>query len=52
MRYAFLIYSDQEPWFEMSEEEAATASEEAMPKWNSFMEELGTAGHARERRNG
>ena len=41
MRYAFLIYSDQEPWFEMSEEEAAKASEEAMPKWYSFMEELG-----------
>src|SRR4029450_1266191 len=43
MRYAFLIYSDQEPWFEMSEEEAAKASEAAMPKWYSFMEELGTA---------
>jgi hypothetical protein len=43
MRYAFLIYSDQEPWFEMSEAEAAKASEASMPKWYSFMEELGTA---------
>jgi hypothetical protein len=43
MRYAFLIYSDQEPWFEMSEEEAAKASEESLPKWYSFMEELGKA---------
>jgi hypothetical protein len=43
MRYALLIYSDHEPWFEMSEEEAAKASEAAMPKWYSFMEELGTA---------
>ena len=43
MRYAMLIYSDQEPWFEMSEEEAAKASEEALPKWYSFMEELGKA---------
>jgi hypothetical protein len=43
MRYALLIYSDQEPWFEMSEEEAAKASEDALPKWYSFMEELGEA---------
>jgi hypothetical protein len=43
MRYALLIYSDHEPWFEMSEEEAAKAREAAMPKWYSFMEELGTA---------
>lgn len=43
MRYAFLIYSDQEPWFEMSEDEAAKATEESMPKWYAFMEELGKA---------
>jgi hypothetical protein len=43
MRYAMLIYSDQEPWFELSEEEAAKRSEESLPKWNSFFEELGKA---------
>lgn len=43
MRYALLIYSDQEPWLEMSEEEAAKASEETLPKWYAFMDELGKA---------
>ena len=41
MRYAMLIYSDQEPWFEMSEEVAAKASEESLPKWYALFEELG-----------
>jgi hypothetical protein len=43
MRYALMVYSEQEPWFEMSEEEAAKASEESLPKWYAFFEELGTA---------
>jgi hypothetical protein len=43
MRYAMLIYSDQERWFELSEEEAAKASEESLPKWYAFFEELGKA---------
>jgi hypothetical protein len=43
MRYAMLIYADQEPWLAMSEEEAAKASEESLPKWYAFMEELGKA---------
>ena len=43
MRYAMLIYSDQEPWFELSEEEAAKRSEESLPKWYAFFEELGAA---------
>jgi hypothetical protein len=43
MRYAMLIYSDQEPWLEMSEEESAKASEESLPKWYAFFEELGGA---------
>jgi hypothetical protein len=43
MRYAMLIYSDQEPWFELSEEEAAKASEESLPKWNTVFAELGKA---------
>jgi hypothetical protein len=40
MRYALLIYSDQEPWFELSEEEAAKASEESLPKWYALMEDM------------
>ena len=43
MRYALMVYSDQEPWFEMSEEEAAKSSEESLPKWYAFFEELGAA---------
>jgi hypothetical protein len=43
MRYAMLIYSDQEPWLEMSAEEAAKASDESLPKWYAFFEELGKA---------
>jgi hypothetical protein len=43
MRYAMLIYSDQEPWLDMSEEEAAERSKESLPKWYAFFEELGQA---------
>ena len=43
MRYALLIYNDQEPWFEKSEEEGAKASAESLPKWHAFFEELGQA---------
>jgi hypothetical protein len=43
MRYAMLIYSDQEPWLELAEEEAAKRSEESLPKWYAFFEELGKA---------
>jgi hypothetical protein len=43
MRYAMLIYSDQERWFELSEDEVAEARNESLPKWNAFFEELGKA---------
>jgi hypothetical protein len=43
MRYALLIYSDQEPWFELSEEEAAKASEESLPRWYALMEDMAKA---------
>jgi hypothetical protein len=43
MRYALLIYADQEPWLQMSEEEAAKASEESLPRWYTLIEELGKA---------
>jgi hypothetical protein len=40
MRYALMIYSDQEPWFELTEEEAAKASEESLPSWYALFEQL------------
>ena len=40
MRYALLVYGDQAAWLELSEEEAARRSEESLPKWYAFMEEL------------
>jgi hypothetical protein len=43
MRYAMLIYADQERWLQMPEEEAAKASEESLPKWYAFFEELAKA---------
>jgi hypothetical protein len=43
MRYALLIYADQEPWLELSEKEAAKASEESLPRWYALFEELGKA---------
>jgi hypothetical protein len=43
MRYALLIYSDQERGQGMSEEELAKATEESLPKWYAFFEELAQA---------
>ena len=43
MRYALLVYSDQAAWAELTEEEAAAARAEAMPKWIALFEELGKA---------
>jgi hypothetical protein len=43
MRYALLIYGDQEPWLELSEEEAAKRSEQSLPRWYALFEELGKA---------
>jgi hypothetical protein len=43
MRYALLVYTDQSTWAELSEEEAAAARAEAMPKWIALFEELGKA---------
>ena len=41
MRYALLVYTDQSAWAELTEEEAAAARAEAMPKWIALFEELG-----------
>ena len=43
MKYALLVYSDQAAWAEMTEEEAATAREESMPRWIALFEEMGKA---------
>jgi hypothetical protein len=43
MRYALLIYSDQSSWLNMSEEEAAKASEASLPRWYALFDELGKA---------
>ncbi len=43
MRYALMVYSDQEAWAHMSEEEAAKSRTESMPRWLALFEELGKA---------
>jgi hypothetical protein len=43
MRYTLMVYSEQEPWFDLSEEEAAKAREKSLPKWYALFEELGKA---------
>jgi hypothetical protein len=43
MRYTLMVYGEQEPWFDLSEEEAAKAREKSMPKWIALFEELGKA---------
>jgi hypothetical protein len=40
MRYALMIYSDQSEWLNLSEEEAAQARAESLPRWYSLFEEL------------
>ncbi len=43
MRYALMVYSDQEAWSDMSEEEVAKSRAESMPRWLALFEELGKA---------
>ena len=43
MRYALMVYGEQEPWFDLSEEEAADARAKSMPRWIALFEELGKA---------
>ena len=43
MRYALMVYGEQEPWFDLSEEEAAKSREESLPKWYALFEALGKA---------
>jgi hypothetical protein len=41
MKYALLIYGDQSPWLDLSDEEKAKLRAAEMPRWISAMEELG-----------
>jgi hypothetical protein len=43
MKYAMLVYSDQAAWAAMTEDEAAAAREESMPRWVALFEEFGKA---------
>ncbi len=43
MRYALLVYSDQAAWAEMSEDEAAAARAESMPRWIALFDEMAKA---------
>jgi hypothetical protein len=43
MRYALLVYSDQSSWAHLTEEEAAAARAESMPRWQALFEELAKA---------
>ena len=40
MLYALLVYADQAPWAEMTEEEAAAARAESMPRWITAFAEI------------
>jgi hypothetical protein len=40
MLYALLVYTDQSPWAAMTEEEAAAARAQAMPRWIAAFEEI------------
>jgi hypothetical protein len=40
VRYALLIYADQEPWVGLSDEEKAKLRAEEMPRWIALFEEL------------
>jgi hypothetical protein len=43
VKYALLVYSDQSTWDSYTEEQAAKAREESLPKWYACFEELGKA---------
>jgi hypothetical protein len=40
VKYALLIYADQEPWVGLSDEEKANLRAEEMPRWAALFEEL------------
>ena len=40
MQYALLVYSDQSTWGELSEDEAAQARAESMPRWLALFDDF------------
>ena len=40
MKYALLIYGDQSPWSELSDEKKRNLRAEQMPRWIAVMDEL------------
>jgi hypothetical protein len=43
VKYALRVYSDQSTWDSYTDEEAARAREESLPKWYACFDELGKA---------
>jgi hypothetical protein len=43
MKYALLIYGDDSRWVQLSGEERAALRAEEIPRWITFMEDLGKA---------
>jgi hypothetical protein len=43
MLYALLVYADQSPWLELTEEEAAAQRAEVMPRWITAFGEIAKA---------
>jgi hypothetical protein len=41
MLYALLVYTDQSPWNDLTEEEATAKRAESMPRWIAVFEEIG-----------
>jgi hypothetical protein len=43
VKYALLVYANQDGWAELSEDEAAVQRAEVMPRWLALFEEMGKA---------
>jgi hypothetical protein len=43
VKYALLVYANQDDWAELSEDEAAVQRAEVMPRWLALFEEMGKA---------
>lgn len=43
MLYALLVYTDQSPWADLSDDEAAAQRAQVMPRWIAAFEEIGKA---------
>ena len=41
MKYALLIYGDDSRWIDLPDDEKAKLRAEEMPRWITFMEQLG-----------